>query len=242
MSSPIQHHTVESYVPSLSPLVVFFRTGLPDVGEITALGELTNSAEAALQCDIIVSNSWTHLATSISLAPKLLVFHHSMISDEGVSVTEFVNMIVTLGRYMKSGSHKLRIAVCVGKSCSLSFIKELQSTEVIGITPCYADFGNDATIDGITNLLNNSVYWPKDLINEISQIKHPPKRSAFHLTSRQQQVLTLVCSRGLSNKKIAALLKISESTVKIHISAILKEYGVRNRTQLALAANSSLRA
>ena len=50
--------------------------------------------------------------------------------------------------------------------------------------------------------------------------------------------MTLVAKRGLSNKKIAQVLNISESTVKVHISAILKAYGVRNRTQLALAGSS----
>lgn len=62
------------------------------------------------------------------------------------------------------------------------------------------------------------------------------------LTTRQNQVLKLVCHRGLSNKAIGNILKISESTVKIHISAILKRYGVRNRTQLVLAYNNNLRA
>jgi DNA-binding NarL/FixJ family response regulator len=51
-------------------------------------------------------------------------------------------------------------------------------------------------------------------------------------------VLNLVCRRGLSNKRIAQTLKISESTVKVHISAILKSYGVRNRTQLVLASTT----
>lgn len=64
----------------------------------------------------------------------------------------------------------------------------------------------------------------------------------FHLTPRQHQVLKLVCHRGLSNKAIAGILKISESTVKIHVSSILREYGVKNRTQLVLAFNHSLRA
>lgn len=68
------------------------------------------------------------------------------------------------------------------------------------------------------------------------------KNSKFHLTPRQQQILKLLCHRGLSNKAIAGILKISESTVKIHISSILREYGVKNRTQLVLAFNCNLRA
>lgn len=62
------------------------------------------------------------------------------------------------------------------------------------------------------------------------------------LTPRQSQVLKLICHRGLSNKAIGNILKISESTVKIHTSAILKRYGVKNRTQLVLAYSNNLKA
>jgi two-component system nitrate/nitrite response regulator NarP len=62
------------------------------------------------------------------------------------------------------------------------------------------------------------------------------------LTPRQSQVLKLICHRGLSNKAIGNILKISESTVKIHTSAVLKRYGVKNRTQLVLAYSNKLKA
>lgn len=72
--------------------------------------------------------------------------------------------------------------------------------------------------------------------------EQPSTVHSIKLTPRQEQVTTLVCHRGLSNKAIASILKISESTVKIHISAILKRFGVRNRTQLVLAFSNNLRA
>ena len=50
----------------------------------------------------------------------------------------------------------------------------------------------------------------------------------------------LIAKRGLSNRKIADVLKISEYTVKIHVSAILRLYGVKNRTQLALASDTGI--
>jgi DNA-binding NarL/FixJ family response regulator len=65
---------------------------------------------------------------------------------------------------------------------------------------------------------------------------------SLKLTPRQGQVLKLICHRGLSNKAIGNILKISESTVKIHTSAILRQYGVKNRTQLVLAYSNNLRA
>lgn len=52
------------------------------------------------------------------------------------------------------------------------------------------------------------------------------------LTLRQREILDHV-SRGASNRAIAAAVGISEGTVKLHISAILKRLGVRNRTEAA---------
>jgi len=60
------------------------------------------------------------------------------------------------------------------------------------------------------------------------------KKNSNILTIRQAQVLQLVQERGASNKTIAKILNLSESTVKLHMGAILKKYGLRNRTQLAL--------
>ncbi len=51
------------------------------------------------------------------------------------------------------------------------------------------------------------------------------------LTVRQRDVLRLL-SVGLSNKAIAKELLISESTVKVHIRAIMEQTGVHNRTQI----------
>jgi two-component system nitrate/nitrite response regulator NarL len=51
------------------------------------------------------------------------------------------------------------------------------------------------------------------------------------LTSRQQQVFELILD-GLSNRKIADRLAISESTVKVHVRAIMQRSSVSSRTQL----------
>ncbi|AID28219.1 response regulator [Mesorhizobium huakuii 7653R] len=53
------------------------------------------------------------------------------------------------------------------------------------------------------------------------------------LTSRQRDVLKLM-AEGYSNKEIARNLDIAEATTKIHAAAILRELGVRNRTEAAV--------
>lgn len=55
------------------------------------------------------------------------------------------------------------------------------------------------------------------------------------LTRRQREVFTLL-GAGYSNAAIAKELGISEHTVAIHVSAILKTLEVENRTQAALLA------
>lgn len=55
------------------------------------------------------------------------------------------------------------------------------------------------------------------------------------LTGRELEVLAEIV-RGLSNKEIAAALKISEATVKSHINNILSKLGVTDRTQAATTA------
>ena len=63
-----------------------------------------------------------------------------------------------------------------------------------------------------------------------------PAKSDTGLTERQLQVLRLLAD-GLSNKAIARQLGIAEATVKLHVSAVLKELGARNRTEAVIVAH-----
>lgn len=59
--------------------------------------------------------------------------------------------------------------------------------------------------------------------------------TAASLTQRQSEVLDLVIE-GLSNREIAERLQLAEATVKVHMTAILRAYGVNNRTKAIGAA------
>jgi len=58
------------------------------------------------------------------------------------------------------------------------------------------------------------------------------------LTPQQVTILKLVCE-GKLNKQIAYDLTIAETTVKAHITAILRKLGVHSRTQAALLAKEA---
>jgi PAS domain S-box-containing protein len=66
----------------------------------------------------------------------------------------------------------------------------------------------------------------------------PPVETAVaaphDLTPRQQEIFGLL-REGLSNRDIATRLGIGEGTVKLHVSAVLRRLGARNRTKAALS-------
>ncbi|MBQ7413763.1 MAG: response regulator transcription factor [Alphaproteobacteria bacterium] len=59
--------------------------------------------------------------------------------------------------------------------------------------------------------------------------------NGLFLSQRQVGVLEQL-GLGLSNKQIAHNLGVAEPTVKMHISALLRAFGVQNRVQILLRA------
>jgi DNA-binding NarL/FixJ family response regulator len=73
---------------------------------------------------------------------------------------------------------------------------------------------------------------------EPEQPKKPPAE-LFVLTAREREVLRLIAA-GANNREIAQALFLSEGTVRNHISHILSQLNVSNRTQASIIANNFL--
>ncbi len=58
------------------------------------------------------------------------------------------------------------------------------------------------------------------------------------LTKQQMRILQLICA-GKLNKQIAFDLSIAETTVKAHVTAIMRKLGVQSRTQAVLLAGKA---
>jgi DNA-binding NarL/FixJ family response regulator len=99
----------------------------------------------------------------------------------------------------------------------------------------------------ITDILSGRIYVPSSLASSLAEVGNGARRAtlptlstgadALKLTKRQREVLSLL-ARGRSNKEIARALEIAEATTKIHMAALLRALGVRNRTEAAFKAGN----
>ncbi|MGD1854661.1 MAG: response regulator [Leptolyngbyaceae cyanobacterium] len=77
--------------------------------------------------------------------------------------------------------------------------------------------------------------FEKNFLTTSPKVSIPPALAA--LSPREQEVLKLI-SHGCSNREIAQALFISERTVRNHVTSILSQLQLRDRTQAALLANN----
>lgn len=84
-------------------------------------------------------------------------------------------------------------------------------------------------------VLGGGQYFPPRLLVDPGDAAAPSTDPGGALTDRQRDVLRLL-ARGLPNKLIARDLGLTEGTVKVHLLAIFRALGARNRTEAVLIA------
>ena len=100
-------------------------------------------------------------------------------------------------------------------------------------------------LDALREVLSGEIYLPPKLqeLTSRSESAHGEGKSLaqrFGLTAAQARVMELL-AEGRSNRQIGDLLGLTEGTVKIHVSAIMKAMGVTNRSEAALMASRKRR-
>ena len=99
------------------------------------------------------------------------------------------------------------------------------------------DASPDELVSTIHNVYLNRMSLPQDVARKVMLRSQQPeiKPPASVLTEREVDVLRCV-AQGTSNKQIAAELSVSATTVRTHVSNLLRKLNLENRTQLALYA------
>ena len=94
---------------------------------------------------------------------------------------------------------------------------------------------NKIILSALHLILAGGLYLPSELLS----LQNKPEDSAVKgiLTPRQLDVLRLM-GQGKPNKIIARELDLSEGTVKLHVTAILKALNVINRTGAVIAGRN----
>jgi two-component system NarL family response regulator len=165
---------------------------------------------------------WQALATYRRTRPDLVLMDLRLPEMDGVSATEQIRRedpearVLILSHY--DSEEDVRRAVQVG---ARGYVKK----DVDGAT----------LLEAIRTVARGGRYIPASLAEKLAE-----QAPSSTLTRRELEVLQLVCT-GKSNPEIAALLAVTEGTVRIHVSNILTKMGVKRRGEaVALALKRGL--
>jgi DNA-binding NarL/FixJ family response regulator len=89
---------------------------------------------------------------------------------------------------------------------------------------------HDTLVDALRKVHSGTRFLPAPVAQSLSM-----RTPNSDLSPREREVLSLMV-QGKSNKDIGGALKITEATVKCHVSVILERLGVTDRTQAVIAA------
>jgi DNA-binding NarL/FixJ family response regulator len=94
----------------------------------------------------------------------------------------------------------------------------------------------DRMCDAVALVMSGDIYRPEELLKDKRRPIDPLLEEKLgSLTHRQRMVLALL-AKGKSNKQIAYELDVTNTTVKAHMTAILRKLKVTSRTQAVIAA------
>jgi len=89
---------------------------------------------------------------------------------------------------------------------------------------------HDTLVDALRKVRSGARFLPAPVAQSLAT-----RTPNSDLSPREREVLSLMV-QGKSNREIGAALKITEATVKCHVSVILERLGVTDRTQAVITA------
>ncbi len=189
------------------------------------------------------------------------VIHHAQDRDSVLSLLEQINKIdlILLDLFMPGANgFALLETICkTYKTIPVIVISSAEEPEnmrkaidcgAAGFIPKSAT--TEIMINAINLVCSGGVYLPVNIL-QYQDNKTPHQKNtdtvslidetldaSLKLTKRQKEVLELM-AKGLANKEIARALSLSEHTIKIHVTAILRLFNAENRTEAVVMAHTA---
>ena len=172
-----------------------------------------------------------HLDEAVALAraqaPTLAILDLGLPAHSGIgALTHFREQVPEVPVVVFSTFENRGVVLAALDAGAMGFIPKTASSSVL--------------VSALRLVLAGGIYVPPEAVNfgELSTPQRPAPRAEDYaaLTPRQREVMQLMLM-GHSNKAICKQLAISENTVKVHVSAVLRALGAENRTQAVLAAS-----
>jgi two-component system nitrate/nitrite response regulator NarL len=202
-----------------------FRDGLKRLleseGEFKVIGEACDGVEA--------------VTLARQLIPEVLLLDLAMPRRRGLDAL----------RELVSDSRIVRVILLTAAAEKEQIVEALQ-LGARGVV--LKDSATQILLKSIRAVMNGEYWVGRESVANLAQYlrtmvapsENFPQRNRYRLTPRELEIVAAVVA-GFANKEIAQHFKISEDTVKHHLSNIFDKVGVSSRLELALfAVNQSL--
>ncbi len=197
------------------------------------------NAALSLEDDLIIIGSYADGEIALEMAqkfhPDIVLIDVNLPSMNGLQVTRMLKAqspgtaVVVLTAY--HDSEQVLHAMRAGASAYCA--KDITPTDLIDVIRAAAA---GYYIVGTQKLDSDALQkWINRGVEAISPYVVDPNEHYSPLSPREMEILQFV-TNGMSNKEIAVKLRISQQTVKNHMTSILKKLNVQDRTQAAVAS------
>lgn len=203
------------------------RSGLHSILEME--GDLTVVAEA--------SDGHQALALAQEMLPDIVLMDIKMGDWDGVTATRRIRNSVPSTRVIVLTNHDQDELVfsSIRAGASGYLLKEVTAAQLANAIRTVAD-GFSLIYPSIAARVLDEFGRVRSTPLDGAATGEPDSEGYHDLTAREREVLQLI-AHGRSNKEIAGELKISERTVKTHVSNIFGKLELTDRTQVALYAH-----
>jgi two-component system nitrate/nitrite response regulator NarL len=210
------------------------RTLIDAPDELSRAGVLGLLAGARYK-PVVVKGGWEAVVASGKALPEIVILVLSGVSQDLATVSSKIESIAKRSK-----------VIVLSDSCDASLVRQALCAGGSAFLP--RSIAADTLRQALNLALDGKVVVPSEIVHEVfscGELDPNPKRAdgsdvlpvapqlPGRLSPRETDILKRLV-HGESNKEICRQFDISETTVKVHVKAILRKIRVRNRTQAAV--------